>query len=444
MTTTVTPNIVNVNTKITASPAPNTLQQSGAIVSAGATTLASNTSSFCGSVSQVASLLVAPYAITSLAWASSTVTATVDAADLEGLGVGDTFATVISGAVPAGYNGTFVATVASTTTFTYAVSANPGSETSPGTFTGPESSYILDAATTFFAQGSSVGFYLLELGVAASDVAGVAALSTYLTTYTTPQAFYAYLVPPYWDDSASTQLAALALAYNGPTAQTYFFVTTTSAHLSAYAGNKAVFAIVPSPTQTTQEVQVASLFYNWIANNPGSSNPLAPMQFRFLYGVTPWVRGANNTTINAILTGFGNIALTGSEGGISNACLFKGTTMDGAQSASWFGLDWFRINVKQRLAAAIINGSNSNPPLLYDQNGINTLEAVANQVGSSAVAFGCAQSVTVSAVDFNTYVTQNPSDYAAGIYNGLTATMTLQNGFMSITVNLDAVQFASA
>jgi hypothetical protein len=117
--------------------------------------------------------------------------------------------------------------------------------------------------------------------------------------------------------------------------------------------------------------------------------------------------------------------------------------MDGTQAAFWYGVDWMRTQVKQALAAAVINGSNQNPPLLYDQNGINSLLAVAQGVGNSAVAFGCASSVVVNAIPFAQYVSANPNDYAAGIYNGLSATMVGQNGFLTITFNLDATQFAS-
>lgn len=115
--------------------------------------------------------------------------------------------------------------------------------------------------------------------------------------------------------------------------------------------------------------------------------------------------------------------------------------MNGDQASWWYGIDWFQIQSKQALAAAIINGSNSNPPLLYDQPGINSLEAVAENTGSAAVSFGCAQSVSITATNFQQYTTQNPGDYAAGIYNGLAATVVGQNGFLTITFNIDAVQF---
>jgi hypothetical protein len=238
-------------------------------------------------------------------------------------------------------------------------------------------------------------------------------------------------------------LDTFAANYASPTSKTYFFVTTSQANIANFAGTKSVLSFVPSPNAPSTEFGAASIFYQWLVNNPSASNKLAPMAYRYVFGVTPWPTSGYNSQINAIMTAYGNIILTGAEGGISNACIFKGALMDGSQASWWYGVDWFQIQSKQNLAAAIINGSNTNPPLLYDQPGINTLLGVANNTGGSSTSFGCLLSATVTATDFITYTTQNPNDYQAGIYNGLAATVVGQNGFLTITFNIDAVQFAS-
>jgi hypothetical protein len=446
MATTITPTIVNVNTTVTSAPTVNQLQQSGAIVSAGGTTLTPGTYQYCGTLQQVQSILATPLSLTGLTWSSGTVTATATAT-IE-IAVGQTFTTTIAGAVPAAYNGTYVATVASANTFTFALATNPGTETTPGTYTPPYSGFVNNAGTTFFAQSSSssspVGVYVLELGVESTAAAAITALETWITNNSLPQVFYAYLVPASWDSSSAAALNTMTANYESPSGQTYFFVTTTVSNVTTYAANKAVFAVVPSPTQATTEHQAAACFYQWLVNSPGPANPLAPMAFRWVYGVTPWVQSGagNQTNINTVLTAYGNLILTGAEGGVSKASQFKGTTMDGEQSAWWYGIDWFRIQVKQALANAVLNGSNSNLPLLYDQPGINSLLAVAQNVGNSAVSYGCALSAVITAVPFSTYTTENPNDYNNGVYNGFSATVVGQNGFLSITFQLDAVQFA--
>lgn len=441
MATTITPQIVTVNTTVTQAPTVSQLQQSGAIVSTGGTTLATNAYQYCGTLAQVTAILAAPLALTSLSWLSGVVTATATA-NLE-LTTGETFTTTIAGAVPAAYNGTYLATVTGVNTFTYALATNPGAETSPGTYLPSDAAFVNDAAATFFAQGGSVGVYVLELGPQTSAANSITALETWITGNSAPQVFYSYLIPKSWDHSQSAALNTMIANYESPSGQTYFFVTTTQAHISAYAANKAAFTVIESPTEASTEVQAASMFYQWLVNNPGPANPLAPMSYRYLFGVTPWAQQGNATAINNALTAYANIVLTGAQGGISTATLFKGTTMDGKQAAFWYAIDWFRIKVAQDLAATIINGSNSNPPLLYNQTGINTLLAVAQRDGNDAVGFGCALSVSVTAVDFVTYTTANPNDYAAGIYNGLSATVVGPSGFSTITFQLDAISFVA-
>ena len=440
MATTITPTIVNVNTTVTTAPSVSQLQQSGAIVSTGGTTLAANAYQYCGNLAQVQALLSPALAITSISWIGGVATVTA-AADLT-LATGQTFRTTIAGAVPSGYNGTVTATVTGLNTFTYPLAVSPGTETTPGTYTPPDQAFVLDAATTFFAQGTGVGLYLLELGAQTSAANSITALHNWITTNSNPQVFYAYLLPTSWDANSAAALQTMTANYSSPSGQTYFFITTIAANLSTYATNKAVLTLENSPTAASTEHQMAAVFYQWLVNNPGPASALPPLAYRYLFGVTPWAQQGNVTAIQTALTGFANLVLTGAEGGISTATLFRGTTMDGEQGAFWYGVDYFRTQVKQALAAAIINGSNSNPPLLYNQAGINTLLAVANRIAANAVAYGCAQAISVTATPFYTYTQANPSDYAAGIYNGLSATLTGVSGFLTITFNLDAVAFA--
>jgi hypothetical protein len=515
MAQTITPQIVNLTAVVTTAPVPSQLQQSGAIVSVGGSTLTPGTYQYCGNISAINAISATSYAITSLAWASSEVTATVASGELGS--IGSTFTTTVSGAVPTGYNGTYIATVASATTFTYAVASNPGTETTPGFYTIPGTSPISTPATSFFAQGTSVGVYVLELGYIAGIDASITALNAWIEA--NPGVFYGYLVPAAWDYSkdevgsivinnggngytsaptvgfsgggggtgaagtaiiqngavvavtitnpgsgytsaptitftggagvGATATANLASAlnivasqYSSPTGKTYFFVTTSVSNLTNYATQKSVYATVPAPTATTSEFDSGSMFYQWLVNNPSASNPLGPMSYRYLTGVTPWVISGNQASINSVLTNYGNLIYPCSEGGISKAGIWKGTTMDGSQAAWWYGIDWFQIQVKQALAAAVINGSNQNPPLIYDQNGINSLLAVAQGVANSAVKFQCALSITITATSFATYTTDNPDDYAAGLYNGFSAVAVGQNGFLTVGFALDAVQFA--
>ena len=433
MVTTITPTIVTLNVTQTVAPKPSQLQQSGAVVSAGGTTLPSGTYLYIGQPSALTAILAPSLAITSMTWASGTVTATVAAMTLA---VGETFLTTISGAVPAAYNGTYTATVASSTTFTFALATTPGSETTPGTYTPNYVQHLMDVSTEFFAQGNAVGFYVLELGAQATSTAAITALGTWMTANGTPQQFYVYLVPANWDGAALNTLAA---GYSSPNGRTYFVVSTTTGTIADYAGNKAVVSVVPYTGQGITEQQATPIFYQMIVNAPSAANPAGPLAYRYVYDVTPWPD--NSSALNGILTAYGNYIGTASQGGIAEDMILLGTTMDGEQFMWWYGVDWVAIQITQALTAAVINGSNQNPPLIYNQNGINTLLAVAQNVCNSAVAFQLVLSATVTAQSFASYTAQNPANYNAGLYGGFACTVVGQNGFLKLTFNIDAVQF---
>lgn len=361
MPVTITPQIVNINAQVVSAPQPSTLQQSGAILSFGGTTLTPGTYLFCGTVGAVASILSAA--------------------------------------------GNFVE--------------------------------VNNMATTFFAQGNSTGLYVLELGTM-GVTSQINALNNWIVA--NPNVFYAFLVPANWD-TYSTGVNTIAANYGSPTGKTYFFVTTTVANVGNYT-TKAVFATVPSPTAASTEFQAAAMFSEWLGNNPTIASPAAPMAFRYLYGVTPWVQTNNATPIQTVLSAYGNLILTGAEGGISTATLRNGTTSDGNQAMFWYAVDWIQIQARLQLANAIINGSNSNPPVVYNQFGINYLLAILQTLGKTGVSIGLVLQATFAATSFVAYTTAFPGDYAIGRYAGFSCNEIPQLGFLTVTFNLTATTFA--
>jgi hypothetical protein len=298
---------------------------------------------------------------------------------------------------------------------------------------------IANMAGTFFAQGGAVGVSVLELGIQASVPTQITDLQTWITA--NPGVFYAFLVPAAWDTANSAGVQTMAATFGSVTGKTYFFVTSSHSTVTAYT-TKAIIATVPSPTAAGTEFQAAALFYQWLSNTPAIASPAPPMNLRFVFGVTPW--GINDPQATDILTAFGNVIITGSEGGISNTLLTKGTTMDGNQAMFWYAVDWIQINAKLRLANATINGSQpgTQNPLYYNQFGINSLLGVLQNLGSDGISIGLLLAATFTATPFATYTSANPSDYAAGIYKGFACTATPQLGFTQITFFLDATTFA--
>src|SRR6266566_1045835 len=108
------PSIVTVNVTQQIAPIPATLQGTGAFISQGGTDLAPGASELLTQLSDLALIKVLPAALASLSWSASQVSATT--VDPHGYPLGDTVWVTIAGAIPAGYNGTYLATVTGTTT----------------------------------------------------------------------------------------------------------------------------------------------------------------------------------------------------------------------------------------------------------------------------------------------------------------------------------------
>ena len=306
-------NIVTVQVSQTVAPAPSTLQRTGAFISQGGTTLAAGTYSLLTQKSSLSAILAAPQALTSLTWLASEVTATVSGG--HGYPVGQTIEVTIAGATPSGYNGTFAATITSTTEFTYPLASNPGSETVPGTVVVANAAVLNAMNTTFYAQAGQLSVYVLELGPTDSTH-GIAALDTYITA--NPNKFYSYLVPYGWDADAT--YPAFLENYNSTTAKTYFFTTVT---LSTYSNITNLDKCAPMLIQATNapatEFSMAAMFWATLNANPGSANKVPPLCFTYLVGVTAgsWT----GTQLATFKTANVNFVTTGAEGGISNTIL---------------------------------------------------------------------------------------------------------------------------
>ena len=432
------PNIVNVVVTQQVASAPSQLQQTGAFVSQGGTTLAAGTTQLLTQLSDLTSILRPATDISTITWTGSVVTVTTTTA--HGIPSGDTVQIVIAGCTPTGYNGTFAGTSTGTNTVTYPLVSDPGSSTVEGTLQLSNTLELAAMNNTFFAQGSTVSVFVLELGT--TTVAdGVTALNLYiednvghLPTSPTPQ-FYSYLLPKTWDVSDAQVMAA---QYEGTTAQVYFYVTTTLATYAGWDGIKSVFAALQSPSAPAIEFSTAAMYWASLSYDPSASNLAHPFEYTYVYSVTPYV--LSNTQQVTLLANGVNWVGTGAQGGISNTLIEGGTYMDLNPFNYWYCVDWLSINVAQALSAAIINGSNlPTNPLYYNQAGINTLQKVAQATVNNGISFGLILSpANVVATPFTTYVAQNPGDYATGTYNGLSLTFVPLRGFSSITIYLTA------
>jgi hypothetical protein len=479
--------IVTVQVSTVVAPIPNTYQQQGALVSLGGSKLTSGTSTYLTQYSDLTTYLRGSNPVLSAVWQGGVATFTVNAADLADNDIGDvndSFVAVIAGFSPSEWNGAYNATVTSPTTFTVVKSVDPGTVTTLGTFqTG--ASIELDAmARTFFAQGSMTGVSVLELGEQDRVIAyEVAALSTWMTS--NPLTFYGFLLPRHFGYNATNVAALIPLLnmYANPSGMVYFWLTLSLTLASSdtppiSASLKNVVSFVEAPTvnvNSNAEFSAAAMFYNAMAFKPTAVTPVAPMAFKYLYGVTSFpTKGSNSVDINtASLSEFKanhiNYVAYGTEGGIQQNMIYEGVTNDGFDYFNWWWtIDWVQINLNLDISNAIINGSN-NPlaPLYYEQDGINTLLGVmastmkrAGQLGmvlgrivqteltpdilhANVVNGVYAGMCNCNAVPFLPYSLMNPSDYALGEYDGLSTLFIPRRGFIHILVVVVASELVS-
>lgn len=435
-------NIVQVNVSQTIAPAPSTLQRAGALISAGGTTRAVGTTTLLTAAADLAAILRAPAAISTMTWSGGTVTVTTAAP--HGMTVSDVLNLTIAGATPTAYNGADrICTITGASTFTFPLVSNPGLCTVPGTWAPLSVNELSAMVDTFFAQGTAVSVYVLELGNVEKPDA-VQELSDFIDA-NDPQIFYAYLVPRGWAYDSS-YIAFLA-DFEATTAKTYFFTTMTSDTYGDFdATLKCVVGLIEAPTIPATEFSLAAPFYAWLNNDPSTTNKVAPFAFRYMFGVTAYPLRGNGAFLALLKAANVNWIGTGAEGGITNTVLMWGTTMDGRDATYWYSVDWVQINIDIDLSNEIINGSN-NPinPLYYNQDGINRLQARAQATMNRGISYGLVLApVRVAAVSFPTYIIDNPNDYPIGKYAGLSVSYTPARGFVEIIFNVNVTDFPSA
>ncbi|MGM8398770.1 hypothetical protein [Enterobacter hormaechei] len=433
-------NIVTVNVSQTIGAIPSNLQQTSAVLSFGATLQEPGKPVLLTQPSDITDLV--NYPISSLEAEvqsfGTDFTLTLPADVSLTRDPGSELEITVQNCSPKAWDGTYLATVIDSNTLTWSLtdSSPDGSPTTLGQFSINGSDALVTAVETFFAQGSSVGTYLLELGYQ-DDLPKdeVAALKTYMQEPV--KRFYAYLVPEAW--KANDDFITLAKLYTSNESMQYFFALEDTPddtnYVTPYAGIKSIIAMADDTYPVTNAA--AAAMWNFVSPSPSEINKVPPMAFRYLQAVN--ANKAKASILTTMVKQNINYVDTGAEGGIANTMLVKGVTSDGNDMTYWYSVDWVQINVDMMLANAVINGSN-NPinPLYYNQDGIDRLQQVAQGVFNTGVSYGLVNGQTpVNAVPFKTYVKNNPNDYGIGRYAGLSATYTPMRGFVEIVFNIN-------
>src|SRR5208282_3323313 len=249
--------------------APSSLQETGAFISQGGTNQAKSSLTLLTTLASLTPLLAPALPIATAVWSGNLVTITITAG--HGIPAGETINGVISGVSPGGYNGTFACTYVNTTQFTYPLGVNPGlATTTVATFIFESQVELLAMATTFFAQGSGLSVYVLELGIG-NPADGVNTLTTFIGNPTVP--IYSYLLPREW----ATQTTAVTLAKNNSstTSKMYFWFTTPFTSMPTFYNIKSIVFWVEASAASgipVTELSAAADFWHTLDYSPSPSN----------------------------------------------------------------------------------------------------------------------------------------------------------------------------
>jgi hypothetical protein len=470
--------IVTVQVSTILAPAAATLQQTGCFVSFGATNLTPQTTSLLTRFSDLTPLLLPARAITTAVWVLGVVTVTTTLP--LPFTIGSIQVLQINGFTPVAYNGVFLCTITAASEFTYPLVTNPTPAVVHGTYISYAAVQLNAMAATYFRQGYGRNISVLELGIPEVFADEVTTLETWLNN--NPLAFYGYFLPEEFGNVGHIPEAIQFFQqFENPEAMVYFWVTLedpTAVGL-ILPTMKCVFQLIEDPTVRLlrytsiignyAEFSLAGVFYWALYYKPTSVTRVAPMCFKYVYGVTPY----NILSAGPLFVSFKannvNYIRTGAEGGIAYTYVYMGVTADGFDYFNWWWtIDWVQINVKLDLANAIINGTN-NPlaPLYYDQPGINQLEAVLAGTMKRGGGYGMVNGLVVqtqldsddlmtaitantyegqcnvNAVPFLAYSEQNPSDYGIGEYDGLSTLFIPARGFVHVLVSVVATDIVT-
>ena len=472
--------IVTVKVQTIQAPTPNTFQQTGCLVSFGATTVARNDAAELTQWSDLTDVLLGAQPAASVTWAAGVVTLTTASPLVPAYAPGDLPMMTVSGFVPTQYNYTGPVTIVDTATFTYPCVTDPGPTTTVGTYMPQSAIELSQMATTYFDQGNMTSVWVLELGYGATITDNAAALQGWLNV--NPKVFCGYLLPRACGNNQTTIQAfePLFKQYQNPEAMTYFWLTVSPNVITVLDDTyKCVIQMVEAPSVTdlqgsnatdpNGEFTMAAMFYNAMAFRPSQINRVAPMAFKYLYGVTAYPTKNNGPLLLSFKQNATNYVATGAEGGISYNIVYEGVTRDGNDYFNWWWtIDWVQININLNLSNAIINGSN-NPfaPLYYNQDGINFLETNLYNTMLSASTLGMVLGpitmtglnqpdlqnqillgvfegmCDVNAVQFVDYVNANPGHFKIGEYDGLSVLFIPARGFIHILVSVTATNLVT-
>ena len=277
--------IVQINVVVQVAATPPTLQKTGAFVSVGGTLLAPGVSAILTQESDLTPLLKTPDTVSGITWLPVTAAAVTSAtwlSDVEtvtttaphNIPTGQSVYAILSGFSPSALNGTWLITSTGASTFTFALTSDPGSTTVEGTWA-PAASAISTVASSL-ALVKTASNHGIPLGQAANvdliDFAPVGYNGTWLSVGTGLETFSF----PLLSNPGSVTQAGTWVIHNAnelvQQAITFF----------ANGVNQAIFVLELGLTNVSNAVANLSTY---ISNNPNTNYVPGATGFFYVYEV---------------------------------------------------------------------------------------------------------------------------------------------------------------
>lgn len=245
----------------------------------------------------------------------------------------------------------------------------------------------------------------------------------------------------------------LVKLYSDLTSDTYFSIEMPEGinpeidtTFKLYNKSKSFVPIIPSQISTESANGIlgikASSKYDL-----SSSNPLSPLQWKKVNGITALSKVKAN-----ILKAYNDNGCNWIGDFNKNIVVFGGMVGDGKNWEFYFALDTFKFELQKQLGVMMIQSAN-NPlqSIHFNQNGINViakkLEAISNQMVSWGVLeeFGSAYDFETNSIqnvgswnitDYATYKANSYEKWAKGIYDGAFVYATIGNFILQIAINM--------
>lgn len=230
--------------------------------------------------------------------------------------------------------------------------------------------------------------------------------------------------------------SALAAEYTALNSTTFFFIEMTknedpsiSQAFELYKNKKSVFVVYDN-LQNSQ-LPLISMILGLCASDKfdlGASQTGSPLNYKLLSGQTPSF--LSSSLLKNLIQAPANFA--GSLAG--NPVVLNGRYCDGVAWEYYYQWDTIEFNITKKLQTLLLNSANSKQSVVvYNQNGLDILKA---NIKSELLrwkeygvitAFSRSYDQTtmslvgeddIEAIDFYTYVAQNPDKYENEIYDG--------------------------